>query len=480
MPATKTQPIAACMIQRDSFPDDILYEILSRLPVLDIIRLRRVCKRILNASYERCIWLNVYRNSDFLLPDGPFPSQCARELEKLLVRAALVRRGWASPSSSVPFTSNRTFPRELPLYGFTASVIAGRYFMLAEIDGLRWFDLDRPTKEWGTPILQYLCGEVVAITGLLCHQVYERTEKFISAWVAFVRSHKIVILKVSFTSSGTYMEPIMELPAHNIVAVKMDYGFVLPIKEFNHADEHMDLYHIPTKLKFSLPMHELVHTLSDLNYMNYLITPEYLVLMFSQRSETAIEIYPLPGVLSRNLQDNQLVCSHRGIYPHSISKVQPFNLEPHSSSSNNTSSTRKSSDQHIAFLALVYTSRNPMAWTSKIKLQLVDIYFLSGTSLNVVDRCDLTLNVGIATTDLACTSSTGSGLAVTHSTPGPLLQAYYISHNSGLKDPMKKKWLELPRDLGSRELLAFDGYRGRLCVIHGWSQMDVIDYIQDP
>ena len=61
------------------------------------------------------------------------------------------------------------------------------------------------------------------------------------------------MLKVNFTDRKVNLHA--EIPAVNVVGIKMDYDWLLPIKEFSSPDDLMDLIHIPSCSSVYLPMH---------------------------------------------------------------------------------------------------------------------------------------------------------------------------------------------------------------------------------
>lgn len=207
--------------------------------------------------------------------------------------------------------------------------------------------------------------------------------------------------------------------------------------------------------------------------MNYAITPQHLFLAFSLRDETSVIVYSLPK-RPENLSSRHLVRSHAGAYPHAISKLQVFETSPNRPKSGSNSRSQME-DVRVSFLALVYVNRSATSWTSRIGLNLLDAQ-LSSTTGSLTFTTDLrrTLNVGIATTVLSLSCRSGKCLAVTHSMPGPVVLAHTINKEES-RTTMNVKVLKLPTGLQSRDMLAFDGVRGRLCLIHGWSSIEILD-----
>lgn len=456
------------MVDFADFPLDIIYEILGHLSVEDIVQAREVCQRLRQATYQRSVWVNVYERSDFLLQKGPLSSQSSMELECSLIRAAKINRNWTSGKPTI--YTRRRFPRTLPTYDFDSNVISGRFLQLAESTGISWYDLE--ADDIATPVLTYPCLSVVPMAGYLNHQVNAIGEGPHVVWVSFVSStpRTICVLKVDFINYTANLHA--KIPAINCVGIRMNYDWLLPIREFSSPDDPIDLFHLPSCSTLYLPMHENVRNLSDLNCMNYVITSRYLYLMFSLRSETLIDMYRLPTSPGAATSQSNLPKSHSGRYPHAISNLHL--VEAHHDPPHSTSSAGQQS--RTTFLALVYVSRSPTTWTSKIGLHVFDAIVDSTETLTLTTRAQTTLNVGIATTALSLSASSGVCLAVTHSSPGPVILAHHIRRQQDSVWTMSVKALKLSEDFQSRDMIAFDGFRGRLCLINGWTNIEILDY----
>ena len=208
--------------------------------------------------------------------------------------------------------------------------------------------------------------------------------------------------------------------------------------------------------------------------MNYVITPLFLFMLFSLRTETRVDVYSLPCILDPMPPGfhERLFRSHCGVYPHAVS-----NLQIVKTSTNGQSYTAAPDNGHVSFLALVYVTRTPTSWTSKIGLHLFDVNVESNGTLSFLTKSVQTLDVGIATTTLASSSRDGKCIAVTHSLPGPKIIAHYIQHHHDAESTMTIKELILPEGLQSRNMLSFDGVQGRLCLISGWTNIEILDFV---
>lgn len=208
--------------------------------------------------------------------------------------------------------------------------------------------------------------------------------------------------------------------------------------------------------------------------MNYVITPLFLFMLFSLRTETRVDVYSLPRILDPMPPGFQkrLFRSHCGVYPHAVS-----NLQIVKTTAKDQSYTAAPENGHVSFLALVYVTRTPTSWTSKIGLHLFDVNVESNGTLSFLTKSVQTLDVGIATSTLASSSRDGKCIAITHSLPGPKIIAHYIQHHHDTESTMTIKELTLPEGLQSRNMLSFDGVQGRLCLISGWTNIEILDFV---
>ena len=126
----------------DYLPFDIICEILAYLSVPNILRVRRVCKRLSGITRERALWCAVYERSNLLRYDGPVCSQTSSELEEALVRSTKLYLRWTGCPNAPPPTSSCCLPDIYPKFSFEAALIAGRYLLTVEHKRLRLYDLD--------------------------------------------------------------------------------------------------------------------------------------------------------------------------------------------------------------------------------------------------------------------------------------------------------------------------------------------------
>ncbi|EAU86028.1 hypothetical protein CC1G_11700 [Coprinopsis cinerea okayama7 len=458
--------------------NDILVEILGFLAPEDIARARQVCRSLMIAAQQGTVWRSVYQRSRLLLPDGPYSHHQPRDLERLLIRSSQLYKTWGpNPSQGQRINSRLTYPRELPTYSFDAQVISGRYLQLAEDGVISWYDLD---GDCTAPLLVFDCPYIATIPGFLKFQTNAQGEGEDSVWVTFIRSYPmdIVVLKVKFGSQPTVTLEAT-LPAASVVEVQLANDYVLPVKEFHSRDEPLELFHIPSKGVYHVPRHASVQRVYDLGHITYLFSPNHLFALYPHKSDTHIEAYRLPSA-EDSIADHTVLQTHSGVYPHLMSRTCVFQRAP-----NDPPSTPQSMpyDDEVTFLSVVCASApfQSRARTPELNLHLLDAKLLPSGKIDFAKRCSEHVPVGSFTpTTLVSTSRSGSGFAIIHA-PHSLTSVYYIQHQDGMQPSIVQHALKIPTGLQDGHLLAFDGYRGRVCWINGWhdewSQIDVVDYV---
>ncbi|KAH7903148.1 hypothetical protein BJ138DRAFT_1168506, partial [Hygrophoropsis aurantiaca] len=89
----------------NALPDEILCEIICHLPIRCIVLLRQVSKRLNAITYERSIWVHVYRISTLVRPGGPYTWQTTQMLESHLIQSTKLSRNWPPNDDAKPIRS---------------------------------------------------------------------------------------------------------------------------------------------------------------------------------------------------------------------------------------------------------------------------------------------------------------------------------------------------------------------------------------
>lgn len=140
-----------------TLPDELLFEVISHLYIVDIFSLRLVCQFFNNLTRLRTVWVNAYRMSlnRFPLPLGPFPTQEVSEIESLLGRAERTAQNWDGETPT---------PRQVMLFPTNsdwdvASFFQDHFLLVGGPGGINCYDLqskaDTPIASWGEDLASF-------------------------------------------------------------------------------------------------------------------------------------------------------------------------------------------------------------------------------------------------------------------------------------------------------------------------------------
>ncbi|TFK40776.1 hypothetical protein BDQ12DRAFT_733973 [Crucibulum laeve] len=469
--------MAVSYIQSEELcPEDIIYEILSLLAVADIIRSRKTCHRIRDASFQRDVWAAVYQTSeDLLLPPGPFASQTSAELEKILVRATLLHLKWTSDSLSILPERRRSFPRELGM--FQATVISARYLILLEFDGMRCYDLDADHVD--SPLLYYDHRRDVGQGRpyFLSYQINVKEEGLNNTWVAFGAGSKILILELGLDDSNLGVELLALLPSDDVVAIKMERNYLIQYRIIGSdlgtlQEEH--IFHIPRKMTYKLPIPDGLWRY-NLKHREYVIMPYCLIAMCALRDiGLRIDVYKLPTETSLDSckpPSRRLLLTHTHVYETDIVRFEVLESSFDTSSRSNTQA-------RVRLLGLSYPDRNSPSWEaiSRTALCLLELILSPSGMLDIKETHSEEFALGFNNAGFTQTSQNGICLAASHFIQGVIL-GYYLRYGDQTSNSIVVKKIGLPIDIHSRRLLSFDGFRGRMAVVHKLgSRIEILDY----
>ncbi|KAF9013293.1 hypothetical protein BDQ17DRAFT_1419450 [Cyathus striatus] len=461
--------------QREQLVDDVIYEILSALPVKDVMRIRRACKRLCDASQQRPVLANLYRYSKLLLPKGPLENQTSKELEHLLVRASIICCKWlAELEPIVPY--HDTLPIELPMNGFCVDIALGRYILVAEADAFKCYDLQsdhvdipitsQPLDETDRNSKPYFMG----------HQANAEKKGDHNIWVALGFYTQIVIMKLCVYPLQPEIRFVRHLSSEDIVAIKIEEDYIILYKIITPGspmDE--EIHYLPNGQVFKISVHDsLPQQGTSLKFREYFVIGSFIILAFILGSQLRVDVYPIPEnpiVLEDPIRLDQ---SDSVMHPYA-QDVARFTVIKHGSQYKQSSHASSSlSGLHMLFLTFSYTDHDRYTWVpTKTSLSLYDISIAQNGKVAFKKKGSLNVDMGFGMTDFISTSNEHMCLAVSHLTSGIVL-AYHIQHFEDKESNISIKELHLPGQ--SRRLLSFDGIRGRLCVLHGWSRIDVMDF----
>ncbi|KAF9463636.1 hypothetical protein BDZ94DRAFT_1308546 [Collybia nuda] len=456
-------------LEFEQFANELLYEVLSHLRIEDIIRSRRVCKRLQEATHQRVVWSGAYQNSKLLIPEGPTSTQTAKDLEDILVEAAKIRRKWSTVSEAQAVSRKSL---EVPSsYIYDVAMISGHYLVVATQTEISWYDLNKDGKEQlGAPIAIYQKENLISAgMQLLSVQVNANREGKDIAYVAFASNRCIKVLKVRLPPSTASIENAAEFPQLNYFPVRfvLENDFLLVIKEFQSDEDPIDLFHIPTKRKYLVPMHGRVHNLSDLNYVNYMITSTHLIMTFpiTHEGKSEVELFKLPISHTASSSVSRVAISHKAVYPGVIWKATSI-------FESRTPDSLQSPEVRIGILASCYEEYNHRGVGGKTSLRYFDIIVSPIGSVEFLGHSTSGVHsIEPQTTNVYATSCSTACLAITqtYTSHGQILMMHTITPGIGAAEGnIVSNHFTLPR-LPSRTrrrdgmtLISFDGFRGRI------------------
>ncbi|KAF9452896.1 hypothetical protein P691DRAFT_131922 [Macrolepiota fuliginosa MF-IS2] len=182
------------MLDFSSIPDDILLEIFAYLPAQDILRSRRVCRRILAVTNERFVWDRVLWRTDAPLPNDIRPLHTpVTDLEKALARAERMDKIWSGKHIPMPrviqhtkaFDSNtecRGTMNPYVIFATTGAMHGG-----GERSRYTWYDLGNLQK----PVFEYRAPKRLVHGQAHCFDIVDDNLAYVMCVSWVVRSKAI-------------------------------------------------------------------------------------------------------------------------------------------------------------------------------------------------------------------------------------------------------------------------------------------------
>ncbi|KAF9463635.1 hypothetical protein BDZ94DRAFT_593806 [Collybia nuda] len=479
-------PSSQPKIQLEQLTNDIFYEILSHLPVEDIVRLRQVCKWLQEVTRQRAVWSSVYEKSNLLRPEGPTPTQTAQDLENLLVHFTKIQRKWSEHSEVQP-VSRKSIKCALP-YIYGVAMVSGRYLIVGAGNEISWYDLDQDSEgEWlDVPVAKYdvsTPGAGPIAMQFLSAQANPDGEGPDVAYVSFFVDHCMKVLKVKLLPPDTSVEtvaefgPLILMPSwdrlqNDYLLVRSGLSLVPEIEEDSFI---LRLFHIPTRREYGFVLDENV--LSHASYWNCMITTTHLIMLFPQphRHETDVVIFNLPtGSSIDSSSVPQLAVTHTAVYPCSIWGAECV----HETTSSNDSGIFEVRVRILAICHEGYECHIP------IFLEYLDIIIPSvGTVKFLKHSSALLRGVRPGTMEKVLTTSCSSitfALSYSQSAVNPIDGQIITMHvvmpgTSTDEGTIATKRLTLPGEKDALALVGFDGFRGRICFNAPYANIPRID-----
>lgn len=218
-----------------------------------------------------------------------------------------------------------------------------------------------------------------------------------------------------------------------------------------------------------------IHHLSDLNYMQYLITPGHILLIFSPISKRCgyAEVFQLPNIsLVPSQAIRRLTRSHTTVFPFTAEYLQVLDI---------CAVQDQPSTETVTLLALTYVGPHPVphGHVAQTGVQLFQVQISNPGVISVEALSGITMEFPITTGRLFSASASGTCLAVSHSSyPTSITFAYHIRYNkyTSAAASITATPLLLPDVVSRALLIGFDGLHGRLA-FEQQMEIGVIDFV---
>ncbi|KAF5360967.1 hypothetical protein D9756_005017 [Leucocoprinus leucothites] len=295
------------------FADDMVLEILGHLPALDIIRYRRVCRRIYLASKERSVWVNVFLRSECPLPPVDLEKAPTEKLERILVRTEIIYAKW----TGARLTNPRAQRKELSHH--RAYCIMPPYLVVRETHesgGIKlvWLYLADPRQRMGEHITSFgwgSCQHFEPESGILyIAEVQEQAED---------DQRKIKIVQYEVTgkdnSISKTLEHDMELPnasSADIPSLRIQGGYL--IIGVDHS-QSIHLVHITSGKMVICPTQGINAITPWGHFTNLHLTTSHLIQV--DNHQRSLSVFKLPSAQELSGPGSILLKkTHHGSFPH--------------------------------------------------------------------------------------------------------------------------------------------------------------------
>ncbi|KAK0212367.1 hypothetical protein DFS33DRAFT_21376 [Desarmillaria ectypa] len=300
-----------------SLPEDVLYNVFSFLSPISILRVRQVSKDLHALTRQKIVWTNAYRTSNSFLPIEPPDDASSFEVEHALLSSIKLDEAWSKPQ---PEHAGERFLKYAPGRSDNTYVklYHGRYLMIGSRSSFSFYDLDAKTEDWGRPI--FGSGESESTYSIYRANTDDSAEvSYISA-VAMSRlpQYFIRIWQIDFV--GKTLLQVADVPIGRNMSsfAKITNGWLVHGANRQQGSNAFNavLFHIPTRRTYEVP----VYVPSPGNgeerifQIDYIITPQHILLMYISRRQTLFEAFPLPNT-NDTAPNRVLSGSHSGICP---------------------------------------------------------------------------------------------------------------------------------------------------------------------
>ncbi|KAI6121939.1 hypothetical protein F5141DRAFT_546204 [Pisolithus sp. B1] len=439
-------------------PQEILLMICACLPLLDLVSLSQVSRVFWLLLQDEYLWKALYRTTKIVRPAGPLVAEhSAWRLRCILISCANVKDNWPPLAKKPEFTKKYTVPLiDPPEYCY---LLDGRWLIAANSSIGYYYDLHEQPKPqpvlFYRPHLMALFFRCVTATNIHGHTLtFLVTETQLGKCV-----RRVNISRLSAFAIGPYVEPLMhyDLPQNypGIADVVIGARLMILKPKSNYIHIQPTVYDFkdlrPCKLP-PLPTEYRQHT--TFYHAEYVMTKSYVLLFYtftkaSRTLETLVLACPTTPELQKN--ESVLQVSHRAV----VDGLVLANIRVMFDDTCESGTTR------ITLVGKKVTNcRAPDAGLMALRLTLHPV--ISGEG-SIAYEC---IDFGIIPGRDAVLLETGPdecGRGV-YNTPSGHIVLFSIEAENGRLRWHKSDELSCGPGLVRHSAMAFDGYRGMLCV----------------
>ncbi|KIK69357.1 hypothetical protein GYMLUDRAFT_35432 [Collybiopsis luxurians FD-317 M1] len=266
-------------------PDDILFNILYFVKPPDLIRLRKICKRLQAFTLEPIVWRAAYRTSGYFLPVTSPTSQTIHDFERVLLRAYRWNKIWVQQAEPVTHTLSCIWSFQSGIEHLQHMEIAHSRFIFA-IGGrkaLQVYDLETKRE-----IFNHQTIDGAQVQWLEYHRSETtESEAELGFFTPFVSHNHLAIFKIDPQGEVDLINTSIQ-NSGDVDIIAIGHGFcIIPGPD---GSDVVSLLHIPSQKVYSL-----CSTLIDDGYTCAIILPRH-VLMYDDQylGETPIALFTLP------------------------------------------------------------------------------------------------------------------------------------------------------------------------------------------
>ncbi|KAL4078156.1 hypothetical protein V8B97DRAFT_1865484 [Scleroderma yunnanense] len=287
-------------------PQEILLMISVCLPLLDLVALSHVCRMLWHLFRDDLLWRTLYRSTKIVRPPGPLPSQRAQDLRKILISSARVAASWPPITTNVQFERSSTASTVDPSdYCF---LLKGRWLIAANSSIACYYDLwekprPRPTLFYKPHLMAkfFRCINTTNLNGDPLTFLVTETQ-------VGNQLRRVNVCRVAVDDySGPVVEQLLHYdlsPSHPGIADVVIGACLMVIKPKSHYVRVQPMIYDfkllkPRKLA---PLPSDYQQYSTFYHADYIMTKSYLLILYSflkhsREVETILLAYPIspPG-----------------------------------------------------------------------------------------------------------------------------------------------------------------------------------------